>query len=163
MFLDSVYRIRPLPPHQIDKDEPYDGIINDYTICFLYYAMALQERMAALDSEIKSLETTAAAAPRKAVRADSMALAEKRARFSADFDHVVGKLDRCVSLMPWNMQPIHYRHEFLMKFREPKMAEERARKLLLIDPADAQLRRLLAQALDAQGKRKEALELLRKG
>jgi hypothetical protein len=162
MFLDNVYRIRPLPRHKIDKDEPYTGIVNDYTVCFLYYAMAIQERMTALDKEIASMET-AAAAPKKGFRTDSTALAGKRALFSADFDRVVGKLDRCVSLMPWNMQPVHYRHEFLMKFKAPKMAEERVRKLLVIDPADEQLRKFLAQALDAQGKRKEALELLRKG
>ncbi|MBN2188350.1 MAG: hypothetical protein JW699_02765, partial [Chitinispirillaceae bacterium] len=162
ILLDNVYRIRSLPRHIIDKDEPYAGIVNDYTVCFLYYAMALQERLAALDKEIASLET-AAASPEKNVRADSAALAGKRALFRAGFDRVVGKLDRCVSLMPWNMQPVHYRHEFLMKFREPKMAEERVQKLLLIDPSDAQLRKFLAQALDAQGKRKEAMEILRKG
>jgi hypothetical protein len=166
MLLDSVYRVHPLPRHKIDKDEPYEGIINDYTICFLYFAMTLQERMTALDSEIKSLEKTAAApgARQKTARAaDSTALAQKRIRFAADFDRVLQKLDRCVSLMPWNMQPIHYRHEFLLKFSQPKMAEARARKLLSLDPADTQLRRLLAQALDAQGKRKEAMELLRRG
>ena len=82
-------------------------------------------------------------------------LPQKRARFDADFGRVVQKLDRCVSLMPWNMQPVRYRHDFLMGFKEAKMAEERVRSLLLADPSDAQLRRLLAQALDAQGKRTE--------
>ena len=168
MFLDKVYRIHPLPPHKIDKDEPYDGISNDYAISFLYFAMSLQDRMAAVDGEIKALEKKMAepssARKKEADRLnDSLALSQKLTAFSTDFDRVVKKLDRCVSLMSWNMQPIHYRHEFLLKFKEPKMAEERVRKLMLAYPANSQLLTLLAQALDAQGKRREARELLQKG
>jgi hypothetical protein len=164
ILIDSVFRYHPLPQHTIDKDEPYDGIVNDFAISFLYYSMILQERLTVLDKEIKSLENTPLPRHKKpAASADSQALAQKRALFAADFGRVVEKLDRCVSLMPWNMQPIHFRHEFLMKFSQPKMAEERARKLLAGAPADVQLRRFLAQALDAQGKRAEAMELLQKG
>jgi hypothetical protein len=168
MFLENVYRIRPMPPRVTDRDEPYEGIANDYTICFLYFAMQLQDRLSTLGDEIKTLEKMAVAAPasakqKKTVLKDTLLLPEKRAAFNADFDRVVRNLDRCVSIMSWNMQPVHFRHQFLLKFNQPKMAEERARKLLTADPSNSQLRDFLAQALDAQGKRKEAMELLQKG
>jgi predicted Zn-dependent protease len=169
MLLDKVYRIHPLPPHLIDKDEPYEGIANDYALCFLYLSMQLQDRLTGLDNEIKELEKTAAvqaALARKRVPAPDTAaggLSEKRAAFSAGFDRIVKNLDRCISLMSWNMQPVQFRHQFLLKYNQPKMAEVRARMLLAADPKNSQLRNLLAQALDAQGKRKEAQELLQKG
>jgi hypothetical protein len=163
-LLEKVYRIHPLPPHAIDKDEPYEGIANDYTICFLYLAMQLQERLTTLGDEIKALEKAATApAAKKAAAADTALLAAKLAAFNADFKRVVKNCDRCVSLMSWNMQAIHFRHQFLLKFNQPKMAEERVRRLLAADPSNTQLRNLLAQSLDAQGKRKEALELLQNG
>jgi predicted Zn-dependent protease len=58
---------------------------------------------------------------------------------------------------------VHYRHELLMKFGRAAMAEERVRSLLAESPGDLQLRKMLAQALDAQGKRAEALEMLKQG
>ena len=130
--------------------------------------MQLQDRLSTLGDEIKTLEKMAVAAPasakqKKTVLKDTLLLPEKRAAFNADFDRVVRNLDRCVSIMSWNMQPVHFRHQFLLKFNQPKMAEERARKLLTADPSNSQLRDFLAQALDAQGKRKEAMELLQKG
>jgi hypothetical protein len=164
-LLEKVYRIHPLPPHVTDRDEPYEGIANDYAICFLYLAMQLQDRLIVLNDEIKVLEKNPAAAARqkKATAADTAMLSAKMSAFNADFDRVIRNLDRCVSLMSWNMQPIQYRHQFLMKFNQPKMAEERVRRLLTADPSNTQLRDLLAQALDAQGKRKEALEVLQRG
>jgi tetratricopeptide (TPR) repeat protein len=164
-LLEKVYQIHPLPPHVTDRDEPYEGIANDYAICFLYLAMQLQYRLIVLNDEIKALEKNPAAAAKqkKAPAADTAMLSAKMSAFNADFDRVIRNLDRCVSLMSWNMQPIQYRHQFLMKFNQPKMAEERVRRLLTVDPANTQLRDLLAQALDAQGKRKEALEVLQRG
>jgi hypothetical protein len=165
MLLDTVYRIHPLPPHRIDKDEPYEGIANDYTICFLYLATSLQERLTALDSDIKNLQKSAAAPVKgkKTASPDPALLSEKLTAFNADFDRVTRNLDRCVSLMTWNMQAIQFRHQFLMRFDRPKMAEDRARKLMIADPTNPQLREFAAQALDAQGKRKEAMELLQRG
>ncbi len=163
MLLDKVYKIHPLSPRITDRDEPYDGIASDYAICFLYLSMQLQERLSALDQEIKALQTPAPG-ERKNVppAAPAPALAEKIAAFNADFDRVVKNLDRCVSLMPWNMQPVSFRHQFLLKFNQPKMAEERVRRLMLADPGNSRLRELLAQALEVQGKRAEAREFLQK-
>jgi predicted Zn-dependent protease len=65
--------------------------------------------------------------------------------------------------MPWNMQPVALRQQILMKLDKAAMAEERARKLIAQFPDNAQLRSMLVQALEAQGKRKEAQEILQKG
>jgi predicted Zn-dependent protease len=146
----------------MDKDEPYEGISNDYAICFMWYAMQQQERMAVLDSSIKELQRryNDPAERKKMSPADTSGLAEKRVEFGAAFDRALEKLDRCVSLLPWSMQPVLLRHQILMRFDQPKMAEERARKLLLLYPENNELRQMIAQALDAQGKRREAQEMM---
>ena len=56
-------------------------------------------------------------------------------------------------------QPIMLRQQILIKFNQPKMAEERLRRLMELNPQEPQLRDLLAQALEAQGKRAEAQNL----
>jgi predicted Zn-dependent protease len=57
------------------------------------------------------------------------------------------------------MQPIMLRQQILMKFHQPKMAEDRLRPLLGVSPKEMQIRDLLGQALEAQGKRAEAESL----
>ncbi|MCU0608568.1 MAG: DUF2723 domain-containing protein [Chitinispirillaceae bacterium] len=155
-LLDSVYKLRLQPKKLTDRDEPYEGISNDYAISFMWLAMQLQEKMTVNDNEIKSLR--AASAGRK--RADTAILAAKKTEFDGMFDNCVRQLDRCVSLMPWNNQPIMLRQQILLRFEKAAMAEERARALLAKDPGSTRLRDLLAQALEAQGKRKEVQELL---
>jgi len=160
-FLDSVYKLRPMPPQVTERDEPYAGIANDYSICFLWLGYNLQERMTALDAEIKVAEggDTTGMAGRKAPKGDTAGLGEKKAAFSKEFNQAVHELDRCVAIMPWSMQPILLRHQILMRFHQPKLAEERLRPLMGLNPREAQIRDLLGQALEAQGKRAEAESL----
>jgi hypothetical protein len=155
-FLDHVAKLRPFPQHRTDVDEAYDGIYNDYVICFMWLSMQLEERMTGIDRDIK--DTRKKMAPQ-----DSVGFAAKLAQFNADFDRAVSSLDKCISLMPWNMQPVLLRHQILIKFDKPAMAEERARKLIALYPDNTQLRSMLVQSLEAQGKRKEAQEVLQKG
>jgi len=155
-FMNNVCKLRPYPQRRTDVDEPYEGIYNDYVICFMWLAMQLQDRMASVDAEIKELQ-------KKPSPQDTQALALKRVQFNTDFNKAVANLDKCVGLMPWNMQPILLRQQILMKFEKPAMAEERARKLIALYPDNQQLRSMLVQALEAQGKRKEAQEFLQKG
>jgi hypothetical protein len=168
MLVDSVYKLRPMPPRVTDRDEPYEGIANDYAICFMWLAMHLQDRMTAIDHDIKEIQKQVAAAPAVTpkkhapapAQPDTSSLVTLRAQFNADLNQAVKGLDKCISLMPWNMQPIMLRQQMLMKFEKAAMAEERARKLVAADPNNFQLRDMLAQTLEAQGKRKEAQELL---
>jgi hypothetical protein len=165
MLIDKVYKFRKIPQHHIDKDEPYDGIGSDYGMCFMWYSMQLQERMMGLDRDIKDVQRKLGdPKERKTVTAaDSAAMAEKQLTFNTDLDKAVNAMDRCVDLMTWNMQPVQVRQQILLKFDRAKMAEERIRKLLKADPNNSQLRDLLAQSLEAQGKRKEAQDFLQGG
>jgi hypothetical protein len=167
MLIDKVYKLRKIPQHHIDKDEPYDGIGSDYGMCFMWYSMQLQERMAALEPEIKDverrLEDPSPKVRKTVTPADSIAMVEKRRQSTADFDKAVNAMDRCVDLMTWNMQPIQIRQQILLKYSKGKMAEDRIRALLKTNPDNSQLRDLLVQALEAQGKRKEAQEFLQGG
>jgi hypothetical protein len=160
--LDSVYKLRSMPNEVTQRDEPYAGISNDYSICFLWLGYNLQERLSALEGEINAAEgsDTAVASGRKAApQRDTTGLGEKRLAFKTYFDEAIRELDRCVSLMPWSMQPIMLRQQILLKFHQPKMAEERLRPLLGVNPKEMQIRELLGQALEAQGKRAEAESL----
>jgi predicted Zn-dependent protease len=90
-------------------------------------------------------------------------MVEKQAAYDSDMDKAVKAMDRCVSIMTWNMQPIQIRQQILLKFNQAKMAEDRVRALLKADPGNSQLRDLLVQALEAQGKKKEAQDFLMGG
>jgi hypothetical protein len=164
-FMNHVCKLRPYPDRRTDVDEAYMGIYNDYVICFMWLSMQLQERMAGLDHDIKDLKTRMndPAMKKSITPQDSIALTEKYAQFTSYFDRVVSNLDRCIGLMPWNMQPVLMRQQILIKFDKAAMAEERARKLIAMYPDNAQLRSMLVQALEAQGKQKEAQEFLQKG
>jgi predicted Zn-dependent protease len=131
----------------------------------MWYSMQLQERMVVLDREIKDLrQKLGDPKARKSVTpADSAGLAEKQLTFASDMGKAVKSMDRCVDLMTWNMQPIQIRQQILLKFDQAKMAEDRVRALLKADPNNSQLRDLLVQTLEAQGKRKEAQQFLQGG
>ena len=161
MLIDSVYKFRVYPKRIMDKDEPYDGIATDYAVCFLWYGMQMQERLNQLDTELKALQNSAdsAKAKKAVVPADTAAIAAKKAAIKAIFNTTLEKLDRCIASISWNMQPIILRHQIIMKFGEPSMAEERLKKLIAADPANAQLRDMLAQALQAQGKQNDLQKL----
>jgi hypothetical protein len=160
-FIDSVYKFRVYPKRVTDKDEPYDGIATDYAVCFLWYGMQIQERMNKLDAEIKSLQSPASAKDdKKPVAVDTAAIAAKQATLKKDFDQVLAKLDKCIACISWNMQPIILRHQLIMNYGQPSMAEERLKPLYAADPSNTQLRDMLAQALEKQGKRKELDNLM---
>ena len=161
-LLDGVYKLRPMPQQITERDEPYAGIANDCSICFLWLGYNLQERLGLLDTEIKSgasPDTAGIGGKKAAPRRDTTGLGEKQLTFKKEFDLAIRELDRCVSIMPWNMQPIMLRQQILMKFHQPKMAEDRLRPLLDVNPKEMQIRDYLGQALEAQGKRAEAESL----
>jgi hypothetical protein len=161
MLIDSVYKFRVYPKKITDKDEPYEGIATDYAVCFLWYGMQMQEQMNQLDAELKAMQnSTDSAKPIKiALPADTTTIAAKKAAINALFDRTLEKLDKCITSISWNMQPIILRHQIIMKFGEPSMAEERLKKLITADPDNAQLREMLAQALQAQGKKNDLQKL----
>jgi hypothetical protein len=160
-FIDSVYKFRVYPKRVTDKDEPYDGIATDYAVCFLWYGMQIQERMNKLEAEIKTLQSPASAKDdKKPVAVDTAAIAAKQATIKKDFDQVLAKLDKCIACISWNMQPIILRHQLIMNYGQPSMAEERLKPLYAADPSNTQLRDMLAQALEKQGKRKELDNLM---
>jgi tetratricopeptide (TPR) repeat protein len=155
-FLEKTCKLRPFPQRLTDVDEPYEGIYNDYVICYMWLAMQLQERMTSTGNEIKELQ-------KKPSGQDTSVIAAKHVQFNSDFNRAISGLDRIIGFMPWNMQPVALRQQILMKLDKAAMAEERARKLIAQFPDNAQLRSMLVQALEAQGKRKEAQEILQKG
>jgi hypothetical protein len=161
MLIDSVYKFRVYPKKIMDKDEPYEGIATDYAVCFLWYGMQMQEQLNQLDAELKELQNPADSAKGKmaAIPVDTAAISARQAAIKTIFDKTLQELDKCISCISWNMQPIILRHQLIMKFGKPAMAEERLNKLIAADPDNAQLRDMLAQALQAQGKQKDLQKL----
>ncbi|MBN2036014.1 MAG: DUF2723 domain-containing protein [Chitinispirillaceae bacterium] len=148
-LIDNTYKFRVFPKRIIDKDEPYEGIAADYAVCFLWYGMTMNERIDELD---KAINDTASK--------DSTLAAELRAQQKDYYDKTLDKLDKCISLITWNMQPIMLRHRIIMKYGTPALAEEKLLPLYAADPSNTQLRDLLAQALEAQGKKEELQKLM---
>jgi Flp pilus assembly protein TadD len=73
----------------------------------------------------------------------------------------VNELDRCVALMPWDWRPRALRHEFLIRHGRADEAVGRMREALIIDSANVEYKRMLAQALELTNKKVEANNLLR--
>ena len=72
------------------------------------------------------------------------------------------KLDQCVTLMPADWRPRALRHEILMLSGRAAEAERKMREAHAIDPSNGEYLRMLAGALEAQGKGKEAGEVMKK-
>jgi Flp pilus assembly protein TadD len=69
---------------------------------------------------------------------------------------VIGKMDQCIALMPWDWRPRMLRHEFLVNHGRFADAEKRAREALVIDPNNTEYLKMLTQALEFEGKAQPA-------
>ncbi len=157
-MLQNVYRFRSLGREDVNLSETTQKLLANYSACYLYVAYAMRERLDAMKADVKSLGEQAA----DGQASDSLraALVEKSNEYETWLNTIVGKLDECVALMPWDWRPRMVRHQMLIAHERNEEALARAREALLLNPGYGDYRKMLAEALEATGKTDSATAVL---
>ncbi|MBN2189397.1 MAG: DUF2723 domain-containing protein [Chitinispirillaceae bacterium] len=151
-LLDSVYRFGGLGDGTAPLNETSKKLLTNYAATFIQLAMQLRKPLLDTKAEIDKMQSSTAA---------SALLGEKRAAYDDTLGLVLKRLDRCVAIIPSDWRPRALRHEMLVTHGRLEEAEGKMRQALAIEPGNADYLRMLAQALEAQGKKQEASALLR--
>lgn len=160
-MLDNVYRFRSLGDGSATLNETTHKLLSNYAAGFIQVALSLRDPLNKMKSEIQMLETGAVDSLDTADVDVADLLADKRSAYQDTLNIVVEKLDQCVALMPWDWRPRTLRHQVLIEHGRGEVAERRARQALEIEPHNAEYKKMLVQALEEQGKRREANTVLK--
>jgi hypothetical protein len=152
-LLDHVYRFAGLGDGSTPLNETSEKLLTNYAASFIQ--IALQLRKPLLDKKADIEKVQASAVP-------PAGLEEQKRAYTDTLDMVLSKLDQCVALIPWDWRPRALRHEILVTHGRVAEAETKIREALKIEPKNDDYLRLLTQALEMQGKKKEASDLMRK-
>jgi tetratricopeptide (TPR) repeat protein len=161
-LLDNVYRFRGLGDGTASLDETAQKLLTNYASCYIQVALVLRKPLMDLRDEIDALQKQPAGPANKTLPGQAELLAGKRAEYRRKLDLAVSKMDQCVALMPGDWRPRMLRQEFLANHNRAAEAERRAREALSIDPENIEYVKMLAQALDLEGKHQEANGMLKK-
>jgi hypothetical protein len=160
-LLDHVYRFRGLGDGKANLEETAQKLLSNYAACYIQVALTLRKPLMDMRDEIAALQKQLADTTKKAPPDQVALLESKRREYEQKLDLVVTKMDQCVALMPWDWRPRMLRQEFLANHGRAAEAEKRAREALSIDPGNIEYVKMLAQALDLEGKRQEANGMLK--
>jgi hypothetical protein len=149
-LLDKVYRFRGLGDGTANLDETAEKLLSNYAACYIQVALTLRKPIMDLRDRIQTLKKGDAES--KTARPEQGLLAAMQNEYDGKLGLVVGKMDQCVALMPWDWRPRMLRHEFLVNHGRFPDAEKRAREALSIDPKNGEYLKMLAQALELEGK-----------
>jgi tetratricopeptide (TPR) repeat protein len=150
-YLDNVYQFRGLGNGEAPMSETARKLMSNYAAGFIQVAMALDDQLRKLNSEIVTLEAdTTSATPR---------LAAKRAEYEEKLDTAIRKLDECVNLMPWDWRPRLLRQEVMITHGRHEGALERVQRARLIEPGRTEYLQMEAQLLDKLGRHDEANQI----
>jgi hypothetical protein len=155
-LVDKVYRFRGLGYGGAPLNETSERLLSNYAATFMQVALALRKPLMDRRARIAGLEKTAAGRPGPAA-----VLAEERKRYGDTLAIVLGGLERCISLVPWDWRPRALLHESLLIDNQLAEAENRMREALRVQPDNTQYLRMMAQVLDMEGKKEEAKGIVR--
>jgi predicted Zn-dependent protease len=155
-LLDHVYRYTGLGNGTTPLNESSVRMLSNFAASFLQIGLVFRKPLRERHAEIKKLEVAAAKHPDTAA-----ALALMKKRYDDTLALVLGKLNQCISLLPWDWRPRALRHEFLIAGNRLPEAETAMREALKIEPANAQYLQMMAQVLTMEGKKNEASDVLR--
>jgi hypothetical protein len=152
-LLDHVYRFTGLGDGSTPLNETSEKLLTNYAASFIQIALQLRNPLLDKKAEIEKAQ---------ALVLPPAGLEEKKQAYADTLQIVLSKLDQCVALIPWDWRPRALRHEMLVSHGRVAEAETKIREALTIEPEKADYLRMLAQALEMQGKKKEASDLMRK-
>ncbi len=157
-LLDKVYNFRGLGDGDANMNETSYKLLTNYAAGYIQVAMALRQPLSDLKQRIEALEQGAGETNQEA----SAELAATRKEYQEKLDLAIGKMDQCISLMPYEWRWRMLRQEMLMAHGLYDQAENRAREALEIEPNNPEYLKSLGQALSAMGQTDEANNVWRK-
>ena len=163
-LLDKVYRYGTAKVSDDPVDEAARGLVSNYAACFIQIGLSMRKPLlderAQLDTLRKQIAADSASG-RPATDEKKAILTVKQKDYDESLAMVLGKLDQCVSLMPWDWRPRVLRQEFLVNHGRIAEAEKEAREAVRADPGNLEYVRMFAQTLQMQGKLAEANQMLK--
>jgi predicted Zn-dependent protease len=164
-LLDNVFRYGTGKVTDEPVDEAAKGLQSNYTACYVEMALLLrkplQEQKTHLDSLQQQIAAAGTAASTPLLEEKKAAFTAKQKEYNAKLDLVAAQLKKCIKLVPWDWRPRALLQEYLMGHGRVAEAETNAREAMKSDPRNPEYVRMLAQALELQGKSKEAVPVLK--
>jgi|WetSurMetagenome_2_1015567.scaffolds.fasta_scaffold00149_27 tetratricopeptide (TPR) repeat protein len=163
-FLDHVYRFGTGKVTDEPVDEAARGLQANYTACYLELALMLRKPLLEQKAELDSLQSQIAAASVKKLpdaEQKKAAFAALRKEYDGKLDLVIAELGKCIGYIPWDWRPRALLQEFLINHGRYVEAEKAAREALTVDPQNPEYMRMLSQALEMQGRSKDAIPALK--
>ena len=139
-----------------DLDETAQKLLTNYAACYIQIALTLRKPLLDMKEEIDRMQKQLADTTAKAASGQASLLAGKQKEYNEKLDLVISKMNQCVGLMPADWRPRMLRQEFLLNHNRFAEAEARAKEAIGIDPDNPEYQKMLAQALEFEGKRGEA-------
>ncbi len=165
-LLDNVYRFRGLGDGSAQLNDTSEKLLSNYAASYIQIALSMRRPLIRMKEEIDRLRTMLPATDTLKADAtkDSLkAELEKQEKLYKDsLNLVLDKLQQCISMMPADWRPRVLRHEILMTHDMSDEAEKAMRQALTVDPDNKDYMRYYVQALEKNGKKKEAAEILKK-
>jgi tetratricopeptide (TPR) repeat protein len=156
-LLDNVYRFRGLGDGKAQLNDTSDKLLSNYAASYIQIALSMRQPLGRLKDEVDRLKALAASSPDSAT-----GLAEKEKAYRDSLNLVVDKLNQCISFMPADWRPRVLKHEVLMTHDMSVEAEKAMAAAVAIDPANEEYLKYYVQALEKNGKKKEAADVLKK-
>ncbi len=158
-LLDKVYNFRNLGDNSTPLSRTARNIMGNYSAAFLHYAFNLRMPVAQAKGRIEqidailvqdSLQTANATDTTTLPSLDRSALSSEKdslqTYYNESVEEIINKMDRCVSIIPWDYRSRRYRHQFLMEFGKYELAIKRLEEALLVEPKHKEYNELLKEA-----------------
>jgi hypothetical protein len=156
-LLDNVYKFRGLGDGKSQLNDTSEKLLSNYAASYIQIALTMRKPLLDMKNEIAMLggqtDTTGQL---------KTLLETKKKAYDDTLSMVLNKLDQCVSMMPWDWRPRMLRHETLLGHGRAVEAEAKMREALTIEPENSEYLKMLAQALEENGKKTESTEVLKK-
>jgi hypothetical protein len=161
-LLERVYKFRGLGDGTANLDETTKRLLSNYAACYIQVALTLRSSVIDLRDQVESLKKQQAGTSKIVQPEQSVLLESKQKEYDRVLGAVIGTMDQCIALMPQDWRPRMLRQEFLVNHSRFAEAESRAREALAIDPENLEYLKMLAQALELEGKPQAARDVLKK-
>lgn len=162
-LLENVYRFRGLGDGTARLNDTSEKLLSNYAASYIQIALSMRRPLTVMKTEVEQLKATIAdtSADSTAVAAAKAVVNTKENAYKDSLNLVLDKLHQCIGFMPDDWRPRALRHEFLMAHDMSEEAEKGMKQALAIEPENKEYMRYYVQALEKNGKKEKANEMLK--
>jgi hypothetical protein len=149
-LLDNVYNFRNLGNNKTPLSETARKLMNNYTAAFIQYSSAKAEQIGDAQAKLEEIEKQLSIEFSDSLSTDSLSLVTQKDSLQLfvkeGSSEVINKMDKAISVMPWDLRSRAFRHEFLISINEFELAKKRMNEALTIEPNNSYYKRWAEQA-----------------